>query len=382
MEVQKEQMTQIKIKDFQFARYFLTSELGDLDKNIIDEILDFNIQIVNGEPDTVIDRGNKTIVLANPTSLSRTLFNILYTSLSKFIVRDEHKDKLGLGLLQICNHYVYNDPDATEIKGPPVLVSSNKIDVVKFFIEELVEPIHGTIKKLPLFFIKCKFTDCCRKITSENEITRQYLLPKLNIGFSNYPMLLCNLSIQNYASLTSHIIINTLEENIGQQKTQDAIKCILSTPSLLEHLRSMIFMLRSETDFIVDFVKYLGSYVFFNEQEMNNTIASTNEIYNPTKTAQHNTQQVFKQWSQWSMLMGLIEKQLTPMRGSMWPASMTIKPIEDQLRKKQKEIASKKNKNQLNFEELLETARNMYNHNAIEPGKITETLIKDLRVWK
>ena len=70
------------------------------------------------------------------------------------------------------------------------------------------------------------------------------------------------------------------------------------------------------------------------------------------------------------------------MRGSMWPTTELVKPHEDKLRLVIKEKMKEKNKNQANFEELLEIARNMYDHNAIEPGKLIETLLKDERVWK
>ncbi len=53
------------------------------------------------------------------------------------------------------------------------------------------------------------------------------------------------------------------------------------------------------------------------------------------------------------MMMGLIEKQLTPMRGSMWPASENIKPFEDHRRALMLEHEEKKG-SQLNFEEMLE----------------------------
>jgi len=70
------------------------------------------------------------------------------------------------------------------------------------------------------------------------------------------------------------------------------------------------------------------------------------------------------------------------MRGSMWPASENIKPHEDKHRRMIALKAKERNKNQLNFEELLETARDLYNHNATTPGKLIEVVLKDNRVWK
>jgi hypothetical protein len=98
--------------------------------------------------------------------------------------------------------------------------------------------------------------------------------------------------------------------------------------------------------------------------------------------AEKHTPTVFKQWSQWSMLMGLIEKQLGPMRGSMWPATENLGPHENNFRALVQLKAKEKNKNQLNYEELLETARDLYDHNAVEPGKLIEIMLKDNRVWK
>ncbi len=82
------------------------------------------------------------------------------------------------------------------------------------------------------------------------------------------------------------------------------------------------------------------------------------------------------------MLMGLIEKQLEPMRGSMWPTSESVKPHEDKLRLIIKERTEELGKPQANFEEMLEAARDLYNHNAIEPGQLIETMLKENRVWK
>jgi len=94
------------------------------------------------------------------------------------------------------------------------------------------------------------------------------------------------------------------------------------------------------------------------------------------------TSQINKQWSQWSMLMGLIEKQLEPMRGSMWPTTEMMKPHEDRFRLQIREKAKKKKKDHANYEDMLEVARDLYDHNAVEPGHLIEEMLKENRVWQ
>lgn len=83
--------------------------------------------------------------------------------------------------------------------------------------------------------------------------------------------------------------------------------------------------------------------------------------------------------------MGSIEKQLAPMRGSMWPTSESVKPFEDKLRKMQAEEALAKGKKHLNFEEMLETWRKRYNHKSEIPAKkLIEEMLDSERTdtWK
>ena len=93
------------------------------------------------------------------------------------------------------------------------------------------------------------------------------------------------------------------------------------------------------------------------------------------------TPQVFRQWSQWSALMGLIEKQLGHMRGSFWPTTTNMKPHEDKKKEMILRVTKEKGKNQLNMEELLEVSRNWYDHNATEPGQLFEKILKEERIW-
>ena len=98
--------------------------------------------------------------------------------------------------------------------------------------------------------------------------------------------------------------------------------------------------------------------------------------------AEKQTPSIFRQWSQWSLMSGLIEKQLGPMRGSMWPTTENMRPYENHF--KRMLIKKKKDKKNphLNFEAMLEVSRDLYNHNAREPGQLIEHLLKEERVWK
>lgn len=380
--------TRMKVKDLQFARYFLTNEV-DLKKDLIDDILEYDIEIKSvGEPDTVIDRGNALIV-HSPSSLTRLLFNVLYNMLSKHVRSDIYRDKLGLGLLFMCKNYVYADYEPREITGPPVLIDFEKLSVPKFVIKEIVEPLVGLIRMPPVFFIKCKFTDVCREIQGSHILTEQYNLPRISVPNSDFPIILCNSSVQNSPAEASHLIVKCMEMSLGEGKAHRVLRNILTDESgnIMTNLVLILKTLRSEPDFMMDFLKYLGSNIILTGVELDTaekvSLSAINGNNLVEKFARENTNtQIFKQWSQWSMLMGLIEKQLTPMRGSMWPASETIKPFEDAIKARQKEMATKKGKNQLNFEELLESYRDTFNHKAVEPGKILEYMMKDNRVWK
>ncbi len=377
--------TQIKIRDLQFAKYLLTHEI-DLDDAATNQVLEHDIEISNnGEPDSLVDRGN-SILVHNPTSVTRFLFNVLYMALSKFIREDIYRDKLGLGLLFMCKEYVYSDFEPEETRGPPVLIDFNKLPVPAFIIKKIIEPIVGTINTCPLFFAPCKFTDACREINSADQLTKQYNLPRTAVGYGDFPLVLCNTNIHNDAALLAHITFKEMELCLGGEKAGKVLRGILldKSSSLLHNLVLVLKMLRGEPDFVLDFLKYFGSHVSLSQSEMvmssekqHRVIAA--DAYLRVKIARET--QITKQWSQWSMLMGLIEKQLTPMRGSMWPSSETIKPFEDKFRDLQNEKAHSKG-SQLNFEELLESYRDLYNHKSIEPGKIVEFMLKDNRVWK
>lgn len=376
----------MKVRDLQFPRYFLTNEI-DLHPSKIREILDRDIEVrLDGEPDTVTDREN-VLIIHNPSSLTRFIFNVLYTTLSKYIVKDIYRDKLGLGLLYMCKNYVYADFDPKDAEGPPVLVDFNKVPVPAFVIHELIEPIIGTIETRPIFFIPCKFTDTCREIKSADHLAKQYNLPRTAVNYSDFPVLLCNCNVYNSPAVNSHLIVKTISLALGEEKASKVIRSIFLDESghSMSHLILILKTLRGEPDFVLEFLRYFGSNITLTDDEKHTadeiqTRSIAADSFMGVKTARDT--QITKQWSQWSMLMGLIEKQLTPMRGSMWPVSTTVKPHEDELRARQKEMAEKKGKNQLNFEELLDSYRSVFDHKAVEPGKVMEHMLKDNRVWK
>lgn len=376
--------TKLKIKDFQFAQYFLLNEI-DLSRDVVNSILEINVEVKSdGLADSTVLREN-TIVIQNPSSVTRCLFNILYSSLSPHVINEVHKDKLGLGLLFMCKNYVYADFNPREIIGPPVLIDFAKISTPYFIIKEIIEPVVGKVGFPKVFYIKCRFTDVCRPVIGMNHLSEQYNLPKQAIINSDFPVLLCNASIQNSAAEMSHLTFKCLEMSFGLEKTKRVLSTILTDndSSLLDNMVLILNVLNGQPDFAIDFMKYLGSCICLNEEDQKTEFFKAALANKLTKIADGKyTPQVEKQWSQWSMLMGLIEKQLTPMRGSMWPTSKTIKPYEDQLRITQKELAKTKGKKELNFEELLETYRDVFNHKCKEPGKVVEVMMKDKRVWK
>ena len=233
----------------------------------------------------------------------------------------------------------------------------------------------------------CNFTDTCRIISSADELSKQYQGDGLVGNASKFPMILCNCNIHNSAAQLAHMTVKLLEINLGTDKTNRILRHILLDDSFsaLGNLVLILKALRGEVDFVVEFLDLFQTNAMLSDEEratsqnlQMQSMAADQYLGKMLKSA---TPQVNKQWSQWSMLMGLIEKQLAPMRGSMWPATELVKPHEDKLRKMIREDAAKKGKNQSNFEEMLEVARDMYNHNAVEPGKLIEQMLKDVRVW-
>jgi hypothetical protein len=379
----------MKVKDLQFPRLFLRTEI-DLDADEVTRLLDFDIELhLDGETDTVFVREN-TIIYHNPSSVTRFLYKLLYHLLVPH-ADTIGRDKLALGLFYVVRDYAYADYDTEDYQIPPVLLSFDKFTPA-FIVREIIEPLVGAIPGCPVLFMKCKFTDTCQIFLSKSKFERVYGSSQLRD--SEFPLLLVNNSVHNTAARDAHLLAKYLEVGLDKQRADKIIKNILADKSgdnhVLQNLFLILKMLKGDPTYVTDFMEFLTSSVDFSSSEMNLTIErqraairADNYLSKNLKIADDgkHTPQVFRQWSQWSLLMGLIEKQLSPMRGSMWPASELVKPHEEKLRALMKEKSTKK-KSHLNFEEMLETARELYDHNAIEPGKLIEVVMKDQRAWK
>ena len=99
-----------------------------------------------------------------------------------------------------------------------------------------------------------------------------------------------------------------------------------------------------------------------------------------SKYSQKYNSDVQIQWTNFPMMMGIIEKQLGGSRGSKRELSELMKEI-DQEKLKLKNRAMKKKKRTLNMEDLLKLYREFYQTKIHEPGKLCETLLQDVRNW-
>ena len=380
----------MRIKDLQFANYFLRNDvdLGDRAK----ELLSYEIEINHmGEPDTVVQKTNK-LVYNNPSSITKFLFTSIYHLLPKFTNINFNRETTGLAFLYKCRDYTYKNYEMHQhLDSPPLLVSFDKLSIPSFIIHEFVEPLVGKIKTHPVLYIPSNHIDTCKIVYDVEELVKEYNINARDLSFHDYPLLTCNTKIHNIAAQLADITYRELELYLGTQTTNKIIRHLLLNEenNLIPRLLMSLKVLSGDPEFIVDFLDYLSCRVELNEMEREsssviqmNSIRADSFLNKNIKVAtDRQTHQVDRQWSQWTMLMGLIEKQLTPMRGSMWPATENLKPHEDKFRK-QILLKEKTKKNQLNFEELLETSRDFFGHNAIEPGKLIEIMLKDQRVWK
>ena len=378
-----------KVDDLQFPKYFILNETNLADE-IIFSILNTDIEITHsGEPDQVIDRSNK-IVISNPTSITKFLYNVLYTLLSRHVFDPFQKDKLALGLSFVCYDYCHFD-ETKEGREIPVLIDSEKLLVVSSIIKEIIEPMVGKIEMCPTLFIKCHFTNSCRIVDNFNRLVDQYGMKKESISQNKFPIVVCNTAISNQAAENTNLLTAILENKLGKDKTLKVIKHILldTNDNIVSHLIMTLKMLNGIPDFVINFLGYLESYLHLSsyeseisENNQEKAILADKFLSQHIKVAGEGNQQVAKQWTQWSTILGIIEKQLTPMRGSMWPTSTKVKPFEDKLRKLFVEKASKAGKKYLNFSEMLDSYRDLYDHKAIEPGKIFEHVLGNNRVWQ
>lgn len=384
----------IQVKDLQFPRYFLLNEI-DLDPKITAQLLQIKVQVQEtGEPDTAHFKGD-TLVVSQPSSLTRFLFIVLYQLIKHHARQGLHQDKLSLGLLFACKDYVYSDYQVPEKeqKSPPILLDGEKIPIPGTIITSLVEPLVGKISTLPVLFIEANMVDACEIAVSAEKFSKRFRMPFRAVSFHDYPVLVANSLLYNEAARTAHMCVKVIEHSLGEATSKVIKNILLSKESNVgANLISILKLLDGSPIFVMEFLKFFESNVTLTlaEQEKvakvrQQTIESDKYLSEHIKVAQiapKYTPHVFKQWHEWAMIMGLIEKQLEPMRGSMWPTTENVKPFEDAHRQMAVERAKEKGKSQLNFEELLELAREWYNHKAVQPGQLAEKLLSENRVWK
>ncbi len=380
----------IQVKDLQFPRYFLLNEI-DLDPRIALQILQIEVEIKSGEPDKAVLKGNK-LVVTDPSSITRFLFLVLYRLISHYTRQGLQQDKLGLGLLFACKGYTYTDYVESH-KKQSVLISEEKLPVCDMVLNEIIEPLVGEVSSLKILYTASNFVDACEVSESAEKFSKRFKLPFRAVSFHDYPILVANSSIYNEAATMAHICVKTLEHNFGSEKTSNIVKNLILSESgnIGANLLSVLKILKGDPIFVMDFLKYFKSNVTLTLKEEKRANQVRNHIFTTdtylsryTKTAADgkHTPEVFKQWHEWAAIVGLIEKQLGPMRGSMWPTTDNVKPHEDAHRQMEVERMKEKGKTQLNFEELLELSREWYGHKTVQPGELAEKLLSENRVWK
>lgn len=378
----------ISINKLQLARHLFKSDINAPEEVQRKALIAKVKWTKSGEPNSSFFE-DETLVINQPTSLVHFLYNAILHSAT--IENPLQKDKFSIALLQRCKEYVFNDYDRQEMSIPPTLLSFNKLSVPAIITDEIIEPLIGETKKPSVLFIPSNTLDCADIAYSMDDIKKHTNI-KINMQPQQFPCIIANSSIYNKAAVACHIFIKNLHLTFGELKSSRILKKILlnNESSALKHLFIILKSLNGEPDYIVNFFDYMESHLLFTKEEQeqslktkHNCIVSDEYLKSNIKIAYSvPNPQVWKQWAQWSMLVGLIEKQLEPMRGSMWPASENLKPIETIRKKMISDKAKAKGKSQLNFEELLEVARDMYNHKAIQPGLLYEELLRDNRVWK
>ena len=372
----------MKVSDLQFVKYFLTQEI-DLDDSVLTKILDIPVHIDYSGISDEVHIDNNGLTYYNPSSITMFLFKTIETVLSPYISEAIQKDAIGLSLFYMCKEYTLHHKKHQSVI--PTIVSSEKIISVSTIIHHIIEPLLGKVKMVPILYAPSNYIDCCKIIETSKDLDgdafKDYKIPH-----HSFPFILCNYNIYNCAAQESDILIKIIEVSFGKNKTQKIIKKILiGEDKINDYLVDILKLSGLGSDFI-DFLMFLESYVLLQQNEkivasesLLKIVESDKYLSGITKISQQGNQQSGNQWTQWSMLMGLIEKQLEPMRGSMWPTTESMKPHEDKLRKL---IRKKDDGEHPVFEKMLEAARELYNHKAIEPGKLLETLLKENRIWK
>lgn len=376
----------MKVKDLQFIKTFLLVDAG-INIEYTHQLLDIDLQVLfNGEPDNVIFR-EKKIIYSNPSSIFIFLSKILYLITQK-ISTDKFKDQLAIAVLEISREYVYSDYSEQSIL--PVVISIDKIHVVSNIMTDIIEPLIGKLRRPKVLFNKCKITDAASIIRNSRELQIKYNFNKIPLSRQDFPLLMVNSAIHNKAAILADLLYCWLSIGHGNKHASKIIRNIVLNKNILSHVITIVKTIEGDPSFLMEFLKYLNCHAMLDSKEQRSSqeeflslVAKDDFLNKHIKIADGKyTPLVQKQWSQWSMLMGLIEKQLGPMRGSMWPTSENMKPHDEKLKAMMAQRARQKNKKHLNFEEMLETARNIYNHKNNGSSNLIETLLKDNRVWK
>ena len=364
----------MKLKDFQFVNHFVQNELYC-------EVEDKEVRIIyDNKTDTAVS-GVPSIELHRPSTVTKAIFNLIYHNYVEKIESEHKKDVFSLMLNHAVHDYTYRDDGFMDVDLPPVLLSGTKIFLPRLIIKEIVQPlIDQRIEILPVLFNPCKFTDTCRIIHSYQDL-EHYELNVRSIPADKYPFVLCNMAIHNRAAILSHLLIRQLEDSLGQECARKIIKKILLDDEIVVHIIRMADLLENNICLVADLIGYLKSYAGLSAEELVEFSIIITNSKKLGKFAQMTNPQTEKQWTQWSSLLGLIEKQLGSFRGNRQEVSEMMKEIDQQTEDIKTSKREKNKKSVLNMEELLEVSREQWDSHAVEPGKLYETLLQSNRIW-
>lgn len=385
----------MKLKDLQLVK-FAVSHCSDAFNDPWVSAFNKDIEIIYDKISNQVDKAQKKvdgIVIVNPTSVVKFLFNCLYHCLEEFFENEIDKDKLSLSIYYLCTNYVYEDHDelASDKDLPPVLVSFDKFMVPSSILRNIIEPLVGRIDVYQVLYGSFVALDSATCVNSINDVSKLSNHKFNTLTHADIPFVACNRSVRNKASIASDLLWQTLKCGFDEDKASRMLLEVFGDPSVIEKIVVVLRTLDGDSDFIINFLRFLQTNCKLNIERSEQIDDQCHQIvesvckdvsFNKVASDGKYTPQVFRQWTEWSMLMGLIEKQLGSVRGSQWPATEALKPFEDKHREIIRQKAKKKNKKQLNFEELLETSREMFTHKASQPGKVYEVMLKENRVWK
>lgn len=384
------------VKDLQIIK-FSVFDHPEFENALVNNALQTKITIVFDKQTAMVDKvqrdGLNGIGIINPTSITKFLYTIIYHCLEPLFHEDLERDNLSLSAYYLCNNYVYADQDEmdSKYKMPSVVLSFDKFLVPSCVLRYIYEPLVGNVQTPKILYDDFVAVDSCLLVNSVNEVAKVSKNGYTSLSDRDFPLLLVNRKIKNKASLYSDMLCKVLEHNFGSDKMIQILEEVISDKSVIEKLVVTLRTIDGDSEFIINFLRFLQTNCKLNnslsqkvDQECCEVVAGiTNQDFS-VKTASDGkyTPQVFRQWTEWSMLMGLIEKQLESVRGSAWATSEAMKPFEDRHKALINDKAKKKNKKQLNFEELLETSREMFSHKAVQPGKVHEFMLGNNRVWR